>query len=176
MKLKFNPKVKPDSSHNTLIERALKLSATNRRLQSSISRHKGAEIALKKRCEHYSKLFKDSMQLQVGLRQFTRHLLAAQEDQRHKISHDLQDEIAQILLGINVRLLSLNLVRRGSSKVLKEEIASTQQLVAESAGAVRKLARALHIPPPGPAHDSRTKLRSSVPPNTEPAGNSPSKL
>ena len=35
--------------------------------------------------------------------------MAAQEDKRKKMSHDLRDEIAQTLLGINVRLLTLKM-------------------------------------------------------------------
>jgi len=42
---------------------------------------------------------KDSLQLQEELRQLTHQVLAAQEEERKKISHELQDEIAQTLLG-----------------------------------------------------------------------------
>ena len=65
------------------------------------------ETALKKSGEHYAKLLKESLQLQEGLRQLAHQVLATQEDERRKISRELQDEIAQTLLGINVRLLSL---------------------------------------------------------------------
>jgi two-component system sensor histidine kinase UhpB len=73
----------------------------------------------------------------------THRALVAQEDERKKISCELQDEIVQTLLGINVRLLSLKRQARGSAKGLKKEIASTQRLVLRSAQSVRKLAREL---------------------------------
>ena len=93
--------------NETLDRRTLELAATNRHLQRSIVRRKSVEAALKKSGEHYAKLLKDSLQLQEDLRQLTHQVLAAQEDKRKKISHRTQDEIAQTLLGINVRLLTL---------------------------------------------------------------------
>ena len=68
-------------------------------------------------------------------------MLVAQEDERKKISLELQDEIAQTLLGINVRLLSLKQEARSNTKGLKNEIASTQRLVAKSARSVRQAGR-----------------------------------
>jgi signal transduction histidine kinase len=99
------------------------------------------EAALKKSGEHYSKLLKDSLQLQEDLRQLTHQMLAAQEDERRKISVELQDEIAQTLLGINVRLVSLKQEARSNTQGLKNEIASTQRLVVKSTESVRQAAR-----------------------------------
>jgi signal transduction histidine kinase len=124
-----------------LNRRTLELAATNRQLQRGISRRKSVEDALKKSGEHYTKLLKDSLQLQEGLRQLTHQVLASQEDERKKISCELQDEIAQTLLGINVRLLSLKQEARTNTKGLKKEIASTQRLVVKSARSVRRVAR-----------------------------------
>jgi len=121
--------------------RTAELAATNRQLQRGIVRRKSVEAALKKSGLHYSQLLKDSLQLQEGLRQLTHQVLAAQEDERKKISTELQDEIAQTLLGINVRLLSLKREARGNIKGLKKGIASTQRLVARSAKSVRRVAR-----------------------------------
>jgi signal transduction histidine kinase len=67
----------------------------------------------------------------------------AQEDERKKISQELRDEIAQNLLGINVRLSLLKQAARSKARGLKSEIASAQQLVLESATLVRRLAREL---------------------------------
>jgi len=127
--------------NGTLGRRTLELAATNRQLRSGILRRKRVEAALKKSGKHYTKLLKESLQLQEGLRQLTHHVLAAQEDERKKISCELQDEIAQTLLGINVRLLSLKQEARTNTKGLKEEIASTQRLVVRSAQSVRRVAR-----------------------------------
>lgn len=127
--------------NETLSQRTLELSATNRLLKRDVIRRKSVEAALRKSGEHYSKLLKESLQLQEGLRQLTHRLIAAQESERKKISCDLQDEIAQTLLGINVRLVSLKKEAQNNTKDLKNEIASTQRLVVKSANSVRRVAR-----------------------------------
>ena len=89
------------------------------------------------------KVLKESLQLQSQLRRLTHRVLVAQEDERMKISHELQDEIAQTLLGLNVRLLLLKQAARSKAKELKNEIASAQRLVVKSATFVRRLASEL---------------------------------
>ena len=127
--------------NQTLGRRTAELAVTNRQLQRGILRRKTVEAALKKSGIHYTKLLKDSLQLQEGLRQLTHRVLVAQEDERKKMSCELQDEIAQTLLGINVRLLTLKQEARSNTKGLKHEIASTRRLVAKSAQSVRRVAR-----------------------------------
>ncbi len=121
--------------------RTAELAVTHRQLQRGIVRRKSVEAALKISGKHYAKLLKDSLQLQEGLRQLTHEVLASQEDERRKISRELQDEIAQTLLGINVRLLTLKQEARTNTRGLKNEIASTQRLVLKSARSVRRVAR-----------------------------------
>ncbi len=125
----------------TLSRRTAELAATNLQLKRGVLRRKGVEAALKKSGVHYTKLLKDSLHLQEGLRQLTHQVLAAQEEERKKISLELQDEVAQTLLGINVRLLSLKQESQVNTKGLKSEIASTQRLVARSAKSVRRVAK-----------------------------------
>jgi signal transduction histidine kinase len=127
--------------NETLNRRTLELAATNRQLQRGIVRRKSVEGALKKSGERYGRLLKESLQLQEGLRQLTHQVLASQEEERKKISLELQNEIAQTLLGINVRLISLKQEARNNTKGLNNEIASTQRLVVKSATSVRKVAR-----------------------------------
>jgi two-component system sensor histidine kinase DegS len=127
--------------NGTLNQRTAELATANRQLDQGTARRKSIEAALKKNGRHYTRLLKDSLQLQQDLRQLTHQLLAAQEDERKKISRELQDEIAQTLLGINVRLLSLKQEARTNTKGLKNEIASTQRLVVKSAKSVRRAAR-----------------------------------
>ena len=132
--------------NGTLDRRTAQLAATNRLLQRGITQRKSVEAALQKSGEHYARLLKESLHLQESLQQLTRQVLAAQEDERKKISHELQDEVAQTLLGINVRLLSLKQEARTNTKGLKKEIASTQRLVINSAKFVRRFARELDNP------------------------------
>jgi signal transduction histidine kinase len=124
-----------------LDRRTLELAASNRKLRRGIRLHRQVESALRKSGIHYTKLLKDSLHLQGGLRQLTHQLLLAQEEERKKISHELQDEVAQTLLGINVRLLSLKKESQVNTRGLKSEIASTQRLVARSTQSVRRVAR-----------------------------------
>lgn len=127
--------------NETLGRRTAELAVTNRQLQRGIVQRKGVEAALKLSGARYSKLLQDSLKLQEGLRHLTHRVLAAQEVERRKISHELQDEIAQTLLGINVRLLTLKKEARNNTQGLKNEIASTQRLVVDSAKSVRRVAR-----------------------------------
>ena len=104
-------------------------------------RRQSVEAALKLSGKNYAKLLRESLQLQESLRQLTHQVLAAQEEERRQISHKLQDEIAQTLLGINVRLIALKKESRTNTRGIKEEIASTQKLVSKSARSVRRVAR-----------------------------------
>jgi len=128
----------------TLHRRTSELASTSLQLQRNVVRRKSVEAALKESGQHYGKLLKDSLRLQEGLRQLTRQVLVTQEDERKRMSHDLQDEIAQTLIGINVRLLSLKQEARSNTTGLKNEIASTRRLVAKSARSVRRAAREFH--------------------------------
>lgn len=125
----------------SLNRRAMELAAANVQLKRGVTQRKKVEAALKKNGEHYNRLLSDSLQLQEDLRRVTHQLLATQEDERRKVSCELRNEVAQTLLGINVRLLSLKQEARTNSKGLKNEIASTQRLVVESTKSVRRVAR-----------------------------------
>ncbi|HVU08987.1 MAG TPA: histidine kinase [Verrucomicrobiae bacterium] len=125
----------------TLSRRTAELAASNRQLQQGVVRRKVMENDFAKRGRRYQKRLEESLELQKRLRQLTHQVIAAQEDERKKISRELQDEIAQTLLGINVRLLSLKHEAYSNSKGLKNEIASTQRLVTNSARSVRQVGR-----------------------------------
>lgn len=125
----------------TLGQRTEELAVTSRQLQRGVVRRKVMEEAAEKTGQNHKKCLEESLQLQKRLRQLTHRVMAAQEDDRKSISRELQDEIAQTLLGINVRLLSLKQQARSNTKGFKNEIASTQRLVAKSAKSVRRIAR-----------------------------------
>lgn len=125
----------------TLGERTEELAVSHRQLQRGIVRRKVMEEAALKNGKHHQQCLQESLQLQKRLRQLTYRVLTAQEDERQKISRELQDEIAQTLLGINVRLLSLKQATRSNTLGLRKEIASTQRLVLQSTKSVRRVAR-----------------------------------
>jgi signal transduction histidine kinase len=134
-------KVRLGRLEETLSQRTEELAATNRQLQRGIVRRKVMEEAFEKSGLHHRKCLKESLELQKRLRQLTHQILAVQENERQSISRELQDEIAQTLLGINVRLLSLKQEARLNTKGLKDEIASTQRLVKNSVKSVRRVAQ-----------------------------------
>ncbi len=66
-----------------------------------------------------------------------------------KMSHQLHDEIAQMLLGINVRRVTLKQAGAVNTKGLKKEIASTQRVVEKSGKTLSRFADEL-----GKQHDT----------------------
>jgi signal transduction histidine kinase len=113
------------------------------RLRPPVRRRAANENPFQQSGVDKNKYLEESIQLQKHLRRLTHRVLAAQEDERKKISCELQDEIAQTLLGINIRLLSLKEKARSNPKSLKKEIASAQRLVVKSAKSLRQFARDL---------------------------------
>ena len=129
----------------TLDRRTVDLAASHRSLKQGIVQRKTAEQALKKSGEHSRKLLKESRRLQKHLQRLTHRILSAQEDKRKKISRELHDEIAQTLLGINVRLLTLKKGAAINAHGLKKEIVSTQRLVDNSVKSIKRFAREFGI-------------------------------
>lgn len=125
----------------TLGKRTEELAVCNGQLKRGADRRKAMEDDFAKRGKGHQQSLEESLELQKRLRQLTHRVMEAQENERKKISRKLQDEIAQTLLGINVRLLSLKKEAWGNTKGLKNEIASTQRLVADSARSVRQAGR-----------------------------------
>ncbi len=104
----------------TLDRLAVELAASGRHLRRGIAQRKAAEEALEKSGKHRTSLLEQSRLVQKRLRRLTHQILLAQEDKRTKISRELHDEIAQTLLGINVRLLALKNEATTNAKGLKK--------------------------------------------------------
>jgi signal transduction histidine kinase len=126
-----------------LSQRTVELAASNLELEQEIAQRKAVEEALKKSEHHYSQLLEESDRLQEQLRQLSRQILSAQEDERKRISRELHDVIAQTLTGINVRLAALKKEAALNTKNLDRNIASTQRLVEKSVDIVHQFAREL---------------------------------
>jgi signal transduction histidine kinase len=123
--------------------RTRELAAANRQRRRAALRCKAVEEASEKRRVLHKRCLDESLELQNRLRQLTQRIVVAQEDDRSAISRQLQNEIAQTLIGINVRLLALQKEARGRTKRFKKDIASTQRAVVASATIVRRVARKL---------------------------------
>ena len=127
--------------NETLSQRTLDLAATGRSLRQGIAQRKAVEAALKKSGEHYRSLLEESLALQKHLQHLTHRILLASEDKRKEISHDLQDEIAQTLLGINIRLLTVRKSASQHANGLQKELASTQRLLDRSKKTIERFTR-----------------------------------
>jgi len=126
-----------------LSQRTVELAASNVALQLEIVRRRAVEEALKKSEHHYSRLLAESDRLQQQLRQLSRQILQAQEEERREISRELHDVIAQTLTGINVRLAGLAKAATINTKGLEANIARTRRLVEKSVEIVHQFAREL---------------------------------
>jgi signal transduction histidine kinase len=133
----------------TLSRRTAELAVSGRHLKRGIVQRKAAEEALKKSGKHRANLLERSRLMQEHLRHLTHQILLAQEDKRTKISRELHDEIAQTLLGINVRLVTLKQEATVDTKRLKKEIANTRCLVEKSKKTLSRFVREL-----GKQHDT----------------------
>jgi signal transduction histidine kinase len=125
----------------TLNRRTLDVVASNRSLRQNVVRRETAEAALRKSRRHSEKLLDESRRLQKHLQHLARRILSGQEDKRLQISRELQDEVAQTLLGINVRLLTLKQEAEVNTVGLQREIASTRRLVEKSMKSIKRFAR-----------------------------------
>ncbi len=124
----------------TLDQRTTESSASTRHLEQGVARRQAVETALKKSGKHRHQLLRESRRLQQCLRAQAREMFSAQEDERHKNSRELHNEIAQILLAINLRLLTVKNSAQSNTGKLEKEIAETQGLVQKSVKTIKRLA------------------------------------
>jgi signal transduction histidine kinase len=143
--LNFNVRL---SRLNAMLDRrTADLAASQRSLQRGIIQRKTVQRALRKSGAHSQKLLTESRRLERHLRRLTHQLLSAQEDKRKQLSRNLHDEIAQTLLGIHVRLLTLKREAEVNAQGLRKEIVSTKRLVDKSVKTMERFARELGIQP-----------------------------
>lgn len=123
--------------NQVLALRTSELANCNNLLQVGLVRQRTIEATLKKTNELYVELLEESVRLQDDLRQLAHKGFTVHEAERKKISHELKDEVAQLLLSVNVRLLAMRRGRTVSATNLENEIAIAQELVAQSVTSVR---------------------------------------
>jgi signal transduction histidine kinase len=122
---------------------AVALAAGNRHLQREVARREAGEVAIRRGKARYQKLLRESQVMHRKLRQLTRQIISAQEEERKEISRELHDQVVQTLVGINVQLSALS---RGTSlgvQTMKSKLALTRRLVEKSVSEVHRFAREL---------------------------------
>jgi signal transduction histidine kinase len=90
-----------------LNRRTQQLAASKRELKRGIVARKAAHEDFKKCSAQTARLLEESCELQDHLRELTRQIFATQEEGRQMLSGELHEEVAQTLLEINVRLITL---------------------------------------------------------------------
>ncbi len=129
--------------NDTLHRHAAALARANRKLEREITRRKTAEATIREGKAEYQALFREAKTMQVKLRELTREIISAQEEERKQISRELHDQVVQTLVGINVQLAALGRDASGGVRSLKAKIALTQRLVENSVNEVHRFAREL---------------------------------
>jgi PAS domain S-box-containing protein len=119
------------------------LAATNQHLEEEIIRRQATEAALKKSEQRAHQLLERSRQLQKKLRNVSHQILLVQENQRKEISHELHDEISQLLLSINVHLAIFAKAATVNPRSVRKTIVPLRHMVEKSVRIVHKFAREL---------------------------------
>jgi len=130
----------------TLRQRTVELVAANRQLKKEILQRRAAEKALKKSEKHYSLLLEQSRHMEEQLQRLSRRILSAQEEERTRISHDLHDEVAQVMTGIHLHLATLKKGAITNTRDLEKKIAHTQRLVEKAVNIMHRFAGQLRPP------------------------------
>lgn len=119
------------------------LAASNRKLEQEIVERRAVEAALEQTRLHQKELLEKSRQMQEHLRNLSRQVIQAQEEERKRVSRELHDVIGQTLTGINIRLATLKKAAGRNPKDFDRNLARTQQLVEKSVNIVHQFAREL---------------------------------
>jgi signal transduction histidine kinase len=130
----------------TLGRRTEELASSKRELERETSDREASEAALKNSHIAFDALLRESRVLEAQLKGMAHQILVTNEQEKHLVSTQLRDEIAQTLLGLHVRLLALKKEVTENHASITQEIAATQQLVEESVQTIQRFA--LELAPP----------------------------
>ena len=126
--------------YSSLEQRTSDLADSRNVLLEQIAGRRKSEATLRISEAASSRLLKDSRMLEKHLQDMVRKVLSANETERRKMSLQLNDEIAQSLVAINLRMLALKKEVAANHADVTLEIAITQRLVEDSAKIIRQLA------------------------------------
>ncbi|HAS82999.1 MAG TPA: hypothetical protein DCS43_10100 [Verrucomicrobia bacterium] len=123
----------------SLLRRTKEVTDSTRLLEKGVAQRQTAETALKKSVRNRAELLAEAERLRLHLQKLTLRILSAQEHDRNVTGQHLRDDIAQMLLAIEIRLLALNGAIQINTADLKKEIAETQRIVKQSLATIHRL-------------------------------------
>jgi hypothetical protein len=124
----------------TLDQRTLDLARSNSELQQQIALRRSAEVSVQTGALASDELLKDSRILEKDLQSIAQKIISVTEEERKKMSLHLNDEIAQTMLAIHIRMLALQKMLAASDSNLTTEISSIQRLIEDSSVIIHRLA------------------------------------
>ena len=127
----------------TLDDLTLALADSQRDVHREVKARKGREARLKSSSAAFDELLARARSLEAHLRDTAHTLLSASEEDRRLVSLQLQDEIAQTLLGIQMRLLALKGEVSSGHARLHSEIEKIRLIVEHSLKSITQFAHAL---------------------------------
>ena len=133
--------------HLTLAQRTTDLADMNWRLKVQTTERKAFAALHQQKDQSSKQLMADSKLLEEQLQSMAREILSANEAVRKKMSLQLNDEIAQALLGINLRMAALKNQISTNQADLNKEIAIIQGLVEHSVRIIKHLAHEFNVHP-----------------------------
>ena len=113
----------------TLDQRILDLAEAHRELRLQVTGRQTAETALRNSEHALSLASIDTLDQEENLHHCAREILSATEVERNVTSLHLNDEIAQTLLGINLRMLALKEEIQANDVNLRGEIEATECMI-----------------------------------------------
>lgn len=128
--------------NEALGERNEALASVNAQLQQEIATRQHTEAELRESKDHYLRLFYQARAMEDGLRDLSGQVLAAQEEERKRISRDLHDEVGQALTAVNVAVAMLKRQAAGDL-AFERKVAEAETLLAQSMETVHRFAREL---------------------------------
>jgi signal transduction histidine kinase len=129
--------------NETLAASNQQLAKSNERLRDKIQQQEVTATVSRDNEKHYRWLFEEAQKREESLRNLSRQLLRAQEDQRKAISRELHDEVGQALTAIS---LQIDAFRKGGSADSEWKIQETKRLLQDSMERVHRFCRELRPP------------------------------
>ncbi|MDF1700781.1 MAG: sensor histidine kinase [Planctomycetota bacterium] len=135
-----NPGRRPTILRRALAERTAELLDARTRLSAEEKRGKALDVGMEANSRECADAMDTARRAEQMLRDVTRKLLTAHEDERRRVSRDLHDELGQNLTAVNLTLEGLRTAAAADAKELQREVRRSQALLLRAMKKVRRFA------------------------------------